>query len=142
MLTIFFLRQAQQDLHFAQFFKILKLLGYEWADKLQHINFGMIMGMSTRKGTVKFLDDILDEAGEVMHEQMRKSEDKYAEIEDPKYTADILGQSAVKIQDMGAKRCVVGSQTVLELLLMRFHSIGNYKFDWSRMTSYLGDTGP
>lgn len=96
--------KAQQDLHFAQFFKILQLMGYEWADRLEHVNFGMILGMSTRKGTVKFLDEIMEDAGKEMHEKMKTSEEKYAQIDNPEYTADILGQSAIKIQDMSAKR--------------------------------------
>jgi arginyl-tRNA synthetase len=94
------------------------------AKQMEHISFGLVQGMSTRKGTVVFLDQILDEAKETMHEQMRKTEDKYAQIEQPEYTADVLGMSAVKIQDMAGKR------------------IHNYTFDWSRMTSYIGDTGP
>jgi arginyl-tRNA synthetase len=34
---------SQQNLHLAQFFKVLELMGYEWAQngQLQHINFGM-----------------------------------------------------------------------------------------------------
>jgi arginyl-tRNA synthetase len=39
---------AQQDLHFKQLFKILELMGYEWANKAVHINFGMVNGMKTR----------------------------------------------------------------------------------------------
>lgn len=65
----------------------------------------MITGMSTRKGTAVFLEQILDEARDVMHEQMQKSEEKYALIDDPVHTSDVLGISAVKIQDMSAKRC-------------------------------------
>lgn len=62
--------------------------------------------MSTRKGTVKFLDDILTDAKDSMHEQMRKNEAKYAQIEDPEYTSDVIGMTAVKIQDMSARRWV------------------------------------
>lgn len=62
--------------------------------------------MSTRKGTVKFLDDILDEATEVMHEAMRSNEAKYAQVEDPEQTSEIIGASAVKIQDMAGRRYV------------------------------------
>ena len=58
----------------------------------------MIQGMSTRKGTSVFLEQILDEAKDTMHEQMQKTADKYAQIEDPIYTSDVLGMSAVKIQ--------------------------------------------
>lgn len=49
------------------------------------------MGMSTRKGTAKFLDDILRDVGEKMHEVMKANEAKYAQVEDPEKTADILG---------------------------------------------------
>lgn len=39
-----------------------------------------------------------------MHENMRKNEEKYAQIEDPVGTADILGISSVMVQDMTGKR--------------------------------------
>lgn len=42
---------SQQDLHLKQLFKIIELMGYtETAKKVQHVNFGMVLGMSTRKG--------------------------------------------------------------------------------------------
>lgn len=43
----------QQDLHFKQFFKILELMGEQFVDRLEHVNFGRVNGMSTRKGEVK-----------------------------------------------------------------------------------------
>jgi len=64
---------TQQDLHTAQFFEILKQMGFDWAKTLQHINFGMVQGMSTRKGTVVFLDNILEETKEKMHEFIKKN---------------------------------------------------------------------
>ncbi|GAA5850878.1 hypothetical protein JCM3766R1_005910 [Sporobolomyces carnicolor] len=115
---------SQQDLHLAQFFKVLDLMGYDWAKTLQHVNFGMVLGMSTRKGTAVFLEQILNESKKVMHDVMAKNEAKYQAIEDPDYTSDKLGITAVKIQDMSAKR------------------INNYEFKWERMTSFEGDTGP
>jgi len=66
---------AQQDLHLAQFFKVLELMGYPWAKNLMHINYGLVQGMSTRKGTVVFLNQIIQEATQVMHDQMQKNED-------------------------------------------------------------------
>jgi arginyl-tRNA synthetase len=96
---------AQQDLHLQQLFKIVEAMGLkEISDKCQHINFGMVLGMSTRRGTVKFLNDILRDVGDFMHEVMRKNEDKYKQVEDPEKTADTLGISAVMIQDMTGKR--------------------------------------
>ncbi|BGP37638.1 arginyl-tRNA synthetase [Rhodotorula kratochvilovae] len=115
---------SQQDLHLAQFFKVLDLMGYPWAPTLQHVNFGMVQGMSTRKGTAVFLEQILDESKRVMHDVMRKNAVKYAAIDDPEYTSDKLGITAVKVQDMSGKR------------------INNYEFKWERMTSFEGDTGP
>lgn len=97
---------SQQDLHLAQFFKVLSLLEYPWADRLQHINFGMVLGMSTRKGTAVFLDDIIREASDIMHEQMKKNAEKYATIEDPEGVSREIGITAIKIQDMAAKRYV------------------------------------
>lgn len=83
---------------------MLNLMGYTWADRLQHISFGMVLGMSTRKGTAVFLEQILNESKHVMHEQMKKNEVKYASVDDPEMTSDKLGITAVKIQDMQGKR--------------------------------------
>ncbi|KAH8805523.1 putative Arginyl-tRNA synthetase, cytoplasmic [Xylogone sp. PMI_703] len=116
---------SQQDLHLKQLFKIIELMGYtELAKKVQHINFGLVLGMSTRKGTVRFLDQILQEVGEKMHEVMQKNQSKYEQVEDPLATADILGISSVMVQDMSGKR------------------INNYTFNMDAMTSFEGDTGP
>lgn len=97
----------QQDLHLAQLFKITELMGHkDLASRCQHINFGMVRGMSTRKGTVKFLDDILGDVRDKMHEVMKKNTEKYEQVENPELTADILGMSSVMVQDMSGKRCV------------------------------------
>ena len=95
---------SQQDLHVAQFFKILKLMGLEWADRLELVNYGLVQGMSTRKGTVVFLDQIIRETSSQMHDVMRKNEAKYAQVEDPERTSLEVGLSGIKIQDMTAKR--------------------------------------
>ncbi|PPQ88834.1 hypothetical protein CVT25_010253 [Psilocybe cyanescens] len=63
----------------------------------------MVQGMSTRKGTVVFLDEIIKEAGNVMHEQMMKNKEKYKAVVDPEETALEIGITGVKIQDMAAK---------------------------------------
>ncbi|KAL9614321.1 MAG: hypothetical protein Q9167_001204 [Letrouitia subvulpina] len=116
---------SQQDLHLAQLFTILELMGHQdIAEKCQHINFGMVHGMRTRTGDVKFLDDILRDAGEKMHEVMQKNETKYIQVEKPKQTADILGITAVMVQDMTGKR------------------VNGYDFSLERMTALEGDTGP
>ncbi|KAI2466267.1 arginyl-tRNA synthetase [Annulohypoxylon bovei var. microspora] len=116
---------SQQDLHLQQLFKIIDLLGYkDIAARCQHINFGLVQGMSTRRGTVKFLDDILRDCADHMHDVMRKNDVKYSQVEDPEGTADTLGISSVMTQDMSGKRG------------------NNYLFDLAIMTSFEGDTGP
>lgn len=96
---------SAQDLHLKQLFKIVELMGLtDLAKKVQHINFGLVLGMSTRRGTVKFLDDILRDVGDHMHEVMQKNQAKYEQVENPLATADILGISSVMVQDMSGKR--------------------------------------
>jgi arginyl-tRNA synthetase len=60
--------------------------------------------MSTRKGTVVFLDDILEDAKEAMHDAMKSNAAKYASVEDPDATSAQIGTTAVKIQDLSGKR--------------------------------------
>lgn len=100
---------SQQDLHTAQFIKILQLMEFPWASSIEHVNYGLVLGMSTRKGTVVFLDQIIREAASVMHEQMKKNQEKYAAVEDPERTSLEVGLTAIKIQDMAAKRCACHS---------------------------------
>lgn len=105
---MFYVIANQQDLHMAQLIKIIELMGREDLSKrLEHINFGLVLGMSTRRGTVRFLDDILRNTAETMHDVTRKNDAKYAQVEDPEKTADVLGISAVIVQDMSGKRSVL-----------------------------------
>ncbi|KAI9305190.1 YDR341C-like protein [Cunninghamella echinulata] len=133
---------TEQSLYLQQLFKIWELI-HDQQQELYHANFGRIQGMSTRKGTVVFLQDILDTAKEKMMENMKQDGHKYKELMDygiqkkmndeeecqlkgaeaVEYVADQLGTSAVIIQDMIAKR------------------IKNYTFSWERMISSRGYTG-
>lgn len=115
---------SQQDLHMKQLYQILKELKFEWATSLEHINFGMVQGMSTRKGTVIFLDNILEEAQQQMLSVMSKNDLKFTQVKNPSEIAYLIGTSAVMIQDMQSKRK------------------NNYKFKWERMLTFEGDTGP
>ncbi|KAJ1921353.1 arginyl-tRNA synthetase [Mycoemilia scoparia] len=121
---IIYVVSSQQDHHLKQLFKTIDLLKLPYADKFQHINYGLILGMSTRKGTVVFLEDILDNTRDHMHEVMKQNEDKYAQLEEPEYVADVVSKSAIYVQDFAARR------------------IKDYKFNWDRVLSFEGDTGP
>ncbi|KAL2135301.1 hypothetical protein VTI74DRAFT_9069 [Chaetomium olivicolor] len=116
---------TEQDLYFRRVFRTLELMGRaDLASRLQHVNFGKVMGMSSRLGNVQLLGDILDQSRDAMHEVMRRNAVKYAQVEDPDTVAEAVGISAVMVQDMSGKR------------------IHNYPFDINRMTSFEGDTGP
>ncbi|KAJ2259671.1 arginyl-tRNA synthetase [Coemansia sp. RSA 376] len=121
---IVYVISSQQDVHMKQFLKTISLIGLPYADRFQHVNYGMVNGMSTRNGTVIFLDDMLRESKEIMHEVMRKNEDKYAQVPDPEHVSSVLGVSAIIVQDMLARR------------------IKDYDFDWKRILSFEGNTGP
>ncbi len=115
---------SQQDLHLKQLFKAMEMMGKPFAKHMLHINFGFVKGMKTRKGQVVFLDDILDDAKEVMLGVMQQNPEKYALIGNPEETADTLAVSAVVVQDMAARR------------------IKDYEFNIKRVTQFEGDTGP
>lgn len=94
----------QQDAHLKAFFKVLSMMGVPFADHIEHINFGKVIGMSTRNGEVKFLEDILNAAKEAMMAQMKSNDEKFKLIEDPEETSDQIGMTCVKIQDMQSTR--------------------------------------
>ncbi|PPQ83558.1 hypothetical protein CVT25_006794 [Psilocybe cyanescens] len=89
---------------------------------LVHINYGLVQSTSTRVGTVVFLDEVIREAGNAMHDQMMKSEEKYEVVVNPEDTALEIGTMEVKIQDMTATR--------------------KYTLNQDRMKSVEGETGP
>jgi len=114
---------TDQKLHFQQLFKILELLGKKWASRCVHVDFGRVQGMSTRKGQVIFLKDLLDEGQRRALEKMKVNPEKFVELSDAKLTADICGLSAIIFADLSNKR------------------IKNYQFDWNKVLNFEGDTG-
>jgi arginyl-tRNA synthetase len=58
----------QQNLHFKQFFKVLELMGKEWAKDCVHVAYGMVSledgAMSTRHGKVVLLEDVINKTVE------------------------------------------------------------------------------
>lgn len=120
---MFYVVAADQTLHFRQLFRILELLGHEWAGRCRHVEFGRVHGMSTRKGQAVFLDDLLNEGKARAYERMQANPEKFAEVEDPEATADAIGISAIVFADLCNRR------------------IKNYDFDWDRFLSFEGRTG-
>ncbi|KAJ2670702.1 arginyl-tRNA synthetase [Coemansia spiralis] len=69
---IIYVVSSRQGLYFKQLFKTLELLKLPYADRFQHINYGVVKGMSTRKGTAVFLNDMLMECKANMQSHARE----------------------------------------------------------------------
>jgi len=115
----------EQKLHFQQLVASLEKMKLDWSDKIHHIQFGMIrfkdQKMSTRKGNVIFLNQVLDEA----HSRALKAiEEKNPELPRKNDVAEQVGIGAVIFNDLSQKR------------------IKDVIFDWDTMLSFEGDTGP
>ncbi len=114
---------SQQSLHFQQLFKVLELMGFE--GNMVHTPFGMVSleegTMSTRKGRVVFLEDVLKQAIEKTKETMLSKNPNAQNIDE---ISKIVGVSAVVFQELSNSR------------------IKDYIFSWERTLSFDGETGP
>ena len=116
---------SQQILHFKQLIKILELMGCQWAGDCVHVPFGMVAleegTMSTRKGRVVFLEDVLKKAVERTEEII---EGKNPDLENKHEVARQVGIGAVMFQELSNSR------------------IKDYVFSWEKTLSFEGETGP
>ncbi len=118
----------EQKLHFAQVFKVMELLGNDWAkDSLIHIPYGLVsLGgekLSTRGGNVIYAEDILKEAISKIREIIdEKNPDLSNEEKDE--ASRIVGVGAVIFNDLYNQR------------------IKDVSFKWEHITSFEGETGP
>ena len=115
----------QQDLHFRQWFKVLELMGYAWAKDCVHVAFGMIsyegQSLSTRKGNIVYLEDLLDQAQE---KALKIIEEKSPNLENKAEVARQVGIGAVVYADLSNNR------------------IKDIDFSWDRALNFDGETGP
>jgi len=86
----------QQNLHFKQVFKVLELMGKEWAKDLVHVAYGMVSledgAMSTRKGKVVWLEDVISRCVEKAYSVI---EEKNPALENKEKIAETVGVGAV-----------------------------------------------
>ncbi|GAB0098531.1 Arginyl-tRNA synthetase [Sergentomyia squamirostris] len=118
---LYYIVDTAQNDHFKILFNVSKDLGLNQG--LSHVQFGRIHGMSTRKGSVVFLEDILNEAKEIMREKQLKCPTTKIDLETDEKTADVLGVSAVIINELKKRR------------------LKDYTFDWKHALQSDGDTG-
>ncbi|XP_014475070.1 PREDICTED: probable arginine--tRNA ligase, mitochondrial isoform X2 [Dinoponera quadriceps] len=90
--------------HFSNLLEILKQMEVPWAERLKHIRFGRINGMSTRKGNMVFLEDILDTARDIMKQRQLDSPTTKVSMDLMDNSSDILGISAMIISDLKRSR--------------------------------------
>ncbi|MEY8761897.1 arginine--tRNA ligase [Chryseobacterium tongliaoense] len=91
----------EQDYHFQVLFKIMKKLGYAWADQLFHLSYGMVElpngKMKSREGTVVDADDLMQEmyqTAKAITIELGKLEGLSEEEKEASY--EIIGQAALK----------------------------------------------
>lgn len=115
----------QQNLHFKQVFKVLELAKFPWADRMEHVAYGMVSladgSMSTRKGNAIWLSDVLDKA-------VNKAKDiimqKSSTLENKEEVAEQVGVGAVIFSALANGR------------------IKDIVFDYDRVLNFDGETAP
>ncbi len=116
----------EQKLHFAQVFKVVELLGNEWAkDSLVHIPYGLVSlegaKLSTRSGNIIYAEDILLEAISKVKEIIAE---KNPDLADKDEVAKIVGVGAIIFNDLYNQR------------------IKDVSFKWDKVLNFDGETGP
>lgn len=116
---------GEQREHFVQMKAVLSLMGFTWADDVEHISFGLITfngkKMSTRKGDVVLLKDVLDDAHELALKQIQE---KNPALENKNIVAEQVGAGAVVFHDLMNDRT------------------NNFDFNLEEVVRFEGDTGP
>jgi len=119
----------EQNYHFQVLALVLKKLGYEWADRLYHLSYGMVElpegKMKSREGTVVDADDLMDEmerTARQMSEELGKL-DEYGEEEKSRIYRQV---------GMGA----------LKYFILKVDAKKNMTFDPLESVDFNGNTGP
>ena len=116
---------ADQRLHFRQLKGVLRRMKLDWERRIEHVDFGMMRlpegKMSTRKGRVVFLEDVLDRAVE---EARRIIAEKNPDLASAAVIAEQVGVGAVVFNDLKRER------------------IKDVEFVWEEVLSFEGETGP
>ena len=115
----------EQKLHFAQVFKVIELLGYDWYQNLVHVPYGLVSmeggKLSTRNGNVIYAEQILHEAIEKIHEIINE---KNPDLPNKEEVSRQVGIGAILFNDLYNQR------------------IKDVTFTWEKIHSFDGETGP
>ena len=120
-----YVTDAGQSLHFAQFFKVIGLMGYDWEDQLVHVPYGKIsvggQKLATRAGNAVLLTDLFDEA---ISRVRAVIEEKNPDCENKEEIARKVGVGAVLFNQLSTGR------------------IKDINFIWEDALNFDGNTGP
>ena len=115
----------EQKLHFAQVFKVIELLGYDWYQNLVHVPYGLVSmeggKLSTRNGNVIYAEQILHEAIEKIHEIINE---KNPDLPNKEEVSRQVGIGAILFNDLYNQR------------------IKDVIFNWDKILNFDGETGP
>ena len=111
---------APQKLHFKQLFSVLGKMGHE-ESKFEHVDFGHFLGMSTRKGNIIFLEDVLDKGIELAKKIISVKNPK---LKNKNEVAKMVGIGAIIFGDLSSDR------------------VKDVEFDWGRILNFEGESGP
>lgn len=115
----------EQAVHFKQLKGVLKELGYEWADNIKHIPFGLITSggkkLSTRKGNIILLEKVLEEA---INNTIKQIEEKNPTLKNKEAVARQVGVGAVVFHDLKNDR------------------MNTFDFNLDDIIQFEGETGP
>ncbi len=117
---------VDQSLHFKQVFEVLEKMDYPWAKDCHHIAFGMYRfkdqgKMSTRRGNVIFLEDVLEKSIDLVRKIIAK---KNPDLPDSEKVAQQVGVGAIIFNDL------------------LYDRVKNVDFDWEKVVDFEGDSGP
>lgn len=115
----------EQSYHFKQLKAVLKEMGFDWSDDMHHIPFGLITQggkkLSTRKGKIVLLEEVLNEAIQSAKEQISE---KNPDLENKDAVAKQVGVGAVIFHDLKNDR------------------LNTFDFNLEEVVRFEGETGP
>ena len=119
----------EQDYHFKVLFKILSLIGYPWADKLNHLSYGMV---DLPTGKMKSREGLVVDADELIESMNKK--------------AKSISESLGKINDLSAsdqnKLFKQVSLAALKYHILKVDPKKSILFDPNESIDFNGNTGP
>ena len=131
-----------QSLHFAQWFKVVELMGYDWADELVHVPYGTVSingeKLSTRTGNVVLLRDLFSQAIDKVSALIKE---KNPDLENSDEVAEAVGVGAVVFHYLYNNR-TKDINFIMEDALSFDGSTGPYaQYTYARTCSVLSKAG-